>query len=78
MNNNLSALNEKLFEQLDRVSDPELKGEDFEKEIERSKTMCLISKNIIDSAKVTVDAFKLLGKGELTKDEMPKMLLESK
>jgi len=59
MRNKLSDLNNHLFEQLERLNDDDLSGEDFEREIQRSRAMSDISRQIIDNAKVQLDVAAL-------------------
>lgn len=56
--NTLMALNNHLFEQLERLNDEDLTDEEFKKEIDRSKAMTGVSKQIIDNAKLALDAEK--------------------
>lgn len=56
--NTLSDLNNHLFAQLERLSDEDLKGEELNKEIERSKAVNGVAKNIIDNAKTALDGAK--------------------
>lgn len=53
--NTLSDLNNHLFAQLERLGDEELSENDLAKEVERSKAIGAIAKNIIDNAKVTLE-----------------------
>ena len=53
---NLGQLNEVLFEQLNNLTDKELKGEDLREEIERSKSVSDISKTIISNANLVLRA----------------------
>ena len=72
--NTLMALNNHLFEQLERLNDEELTDEQLEKEISRAKAMTDVSSKIIDNAKLSLDAEKLkneYGRKEIT---LPKML----
>ena len=66
MKNTLVDLNDQLFEQLERLNDVELKGDDLKEEIERSKAVAGISKNIIENSKLALEAEKL--KAEFTGD----------
>lgn len=59
MKNKLTDLNNHLFEQLERLNDEALKGEDLEKEIERSRAISSISKDIISNAGLQLQAVKL-------------------
>lgn len=60
MKNDLGALNNYLFEQIERLNDDEtLENEDnFDKEIERSKAITGVAKTIIDNAKLLLEAKK--------------------
>jgi hypothetical protein len=77
MNNNLTSLNNYLFEQLERLNDDEnMKNEEeFEKEIKRSKAITDLAGKIIDNASTVLKAIEL--KEEYNYKEMP-ILLESK
>lgn len=75
MRNKLTDLNNHLFEQLERLNDDELSEEELEKEIKRSKAMEGISSNIIENARLALDAekFKYNSYGQGPAD-MPEML----
>ena len=60
MKNKLSDMNNILFEQLERLNDENITGEDLTAEIERSKALSGIASNIINNAKVQLDAAKVL------------------
>lgn len=60
MQNKLVDLNNHLFEMIERLNDEELSDEDLEKEIKRANAMSSISKQIIDNAKVELEATKLV------------------
>lgn len=47
-----------MFDQIARLNKEDLKGDELEKELERSKTLTGLSKTIIDNAKVVLDAEK--------------------
>lgn len=73
--NSLSDLNNSLFEQLKRLNNDKLTGEELEKEIERSKAVTSIGRVIVDNAKLALDAQRL--KAEMNYEdtiELPKML----
>ncbi|WP_445458408.1 hypothetical protein [Flavobacterium sp. HNIBRBA15423] len=53
--NTLSDLNNHLFAQLERLSEEDISQEELNKEIERSKAINSVAKNIIDNAKTTLE-----------------------
>ncbi len=56
--NKLIDLNNHLFEQLERLNDEDLVGEELDQEIKRSKAIATISKTIISNANVVLEAKK--------------------
>jgi hypothetical protein len=62
MKNNLSDLNNFLFQQLERLSDQELGQEAMEREVRRTDAIVNISKQVIDNAKIALDAAELVAK----------------
>lgn len=74
MNNNLTSLNNYLFEELERLNDDEELEENFDREIKRSKAVSSIAKNIIDNANVVLEAAKLQNEYGIEKKELPKLL----
>lgn len=54
----LADLNEYLFAQLDALSNPDLTGEELDKEIDRSKAIQGVAKTIIDGANVALQVQK--------------------
>jgi hypothetical protein len=58
MKNKLSDLNDHLFEQLERLNDDDLKGEDLTREIARSQSMCTVATQIIAAGRLVLDAAK--------------------
>jgi hypothetical protein len=66
MKNKIQDLRNHLFEQMERLNNPELKPEELQAEINRANAMSDLGKVIVDSAKTQVMAMKLIGnKGEL-------------
>lgn len=55
----LTDLNDHLFNQLDRLKDNNLKGDNLKEEIERAKAVSGIAKNIAENARLTIDAAEL-------------------
>ena len=79
MKNNLTDLNNYLFEQLERLNDDESieNSEQFDKEIKRSKAITDVAKAIVDNANTELNAIKLAA--EYGKNvEVPKALLGTK
>jgi len=76
MKNKLIDLNNHLFAQLERLSDEDNSGDKLQEEIERSKAVGSIARNIIDNARLALDAQKALGDSVRT---LPAMIgIESK
>lgn len=77
MKNKLVDLNNHLFEMIERLNDENLTNEDLQKEIGRAAAMSNISKQIIDNAKVELDAAKLVmeyGEVDRRNIKLPTML----
>lgn len=74
MKNTLGDLNNHLFAQLERLSDEELKGEKLADEINRSKAVMGIAKNIIDTGNLVLDGQKFLDDKMNADTKLPKML----
>lgn len=74
--NNLGDLNAFLFEQMERLNDEELNGEDLKKEIERSKAVTNVAGKIIDNGNLALDARKFYDGRMNADEELPKMLKE--
>lgn len=72
--NKLIDLNNALFEQLERLNDDELTGEDLERELKRTKGMCVIGRTIIDNAQVALEAQKHIDEYAIEKQERSDML----
>jgi hypothetical protein len=58
MKNNLSELNNYLFEQLERLNDDELMNENADKEISRSKAITNVAQTIINNGALALNAKK--------------------
>lgn len=59
MKNNLEALNNHLFEEMERLNDDDLSADQLQQEIEKSKAMANIATKIIDNAHLGLEAEKL-------------------
>jgi len=55
---NLADLNGYLFEQLDRLNDDNLKGEELNAEIERARSVAGVAKTVIDNARLVLSVQK--------------------
>jgi len=56
MSNNLAGLNENLFEQLNRLNNSSLEGDELKQEIERSKAMASVAQSIIKNGELVLKA----------------------
>lgn len=72
--NKLSDLNDHLFAQLERLNDEDLQEEQIKNEVHRAKAISNIASQVIKSAKVTIDAMKLVASGDYTVNELPDMI----
>jgi hypothetical protein len=61
MKNKLIDLNNHLFAQMERLGEEETIGDKLKEEIERSRAIGGIARNIIDNARLALDAQKALG-----------------
>ena len=77
MKNKLTNLNDHLFEQLERLNDEELQGEELKVEINRSKAISNVAKTIVENARLALDAQKHLDEYGRRDIKLPEML-ESK
>ena len=58
MKNKLVDLNNHLFEELERLNDEELKGEELEEERKRAKSIANIAQTIINNGELALKAVK--------------------
>ncbi|HFU4567772.1 TPA: hypothetical protein ACGPBO_005566 [Bacillus cereus] len=72
--NTLGDLNNHLFAQLERLSDEELKGEELQEEIERSKAVTDVANRIISNGALVLQAQKFHTEYKSKDLEKPKML----
>lgn len=74
MKNTLGDLNNHLFAQLERLSDEDIKGEELQEEVTRTKAIIGISNQIIQNGSLVLKA-KQMQNEYLEKDEkLPPML----
>lgn len=70
--NKLTDLNNHLFEQLERLGD--VQEENLTQEIDRSKAVAVIAKNIIDNGKLALEAEKFIDDKMDANRKLPRML----
>lgn len=73
MKNKLTDLNNHLFAQLERLSDEDLKGDALKEEINRSKAVTGVSKEIVANARLALDAQIAVG-NKVEKLNLPEMI----
>jgi hypothetical protein len=69
--NKLTDLNDHLFLALERLNDEELTPEQIESESKRADAIIGISDKIIGTAKITLDAMKLVATGNIHTKDIP-------
>lgn len=72
--NTLGDLNNHLFEQLERLNDDELDGEQLEKELKRADAMSKIAANVVNNANTILKAQKVYDDAVDANVRKPKML----
>lgn len=73
MKNTLGDLNNHLFAEIERLGDEELTGEELDKEIERARAISTVSSQVIQNAKLILEAAKFKD-DKLSAEDLPKML----
>lgn len=71
---NLGALNNHLFEALERLNDDELMKEQGELEMGRAKAITMIGRTIVSNASIAFNAQKHIDEMGYTNENMPKAL----
>jgi len=78
MKNKLIDLNNHLFEQLERLNDEDLTGEQLQSEIQRSKAVSGIASQIVSNASLSLEAKKHQAEWQGTNNsKLPKMIEET-
>lgn len=72
--NTLGDLNNHLFAQLERLGDEQLEGDSLKEEIERSKAVAEIGREIINNGRLVLQAQKFTDDRWNAEAEVPKML----
>jgi hypothetical protein len=79
MKNTLSDLNNYLFEQIERLQDDSLSDEQFNREVERSKSITSVAKTIIENGALAFQARKHMDEyGVSTNVEIPLLGITNK
>ncbi|MGJ0122140.1 hypothetical protein HMPREF2905_00905 [Staphylococcus sp. HMSC078E07] len=76
MKNTLNDLNNHLFAQLERLGDEDLKGEELKEELNRSKAVSEVAKNIVSNGNLILQAQKFQDNRLDANASLPKMLDE--
>lgn len=74
MKNKLIDLNNHLFAQLERLSEEDLKGEELEKEVARTKAIANTAREIIENAKLVLEAKKAIKEWCMDVKTLPEIL----
>lgn len=74
MKNKLSDLNNHLFAQLERLSDEDITGKALQEEIERSKAITGVAREIVLNGRLALEAQRSLNEGLIAKHAAPEML----
>lgn len=76
MKNKLVDLNNHLFEQIERLNDEDIKGEELQQEVQRAKAIVSVAKEIIGGGKLMLDAHKAVNDGLVGNRSLPLLLKE--
>lgn len=74
MRNKAIDLNNHLFEQLERLNDEDLTGAKLQEEIERSRAVVSVSRQIIDNGKLILAAKKHIDEVGANNEDLPLLL----
>lgn len=74
MKNTLGDLNNHLFAQLERLGEEELRGENLQDEIHRTKAITDVATKIIDNAALVLKAQEMANEFGVVTEKLPKML----
>ena len=61
MNNNLAALNNLLFEQIERINDDDLTGEELSTAIDKAETINKLASTIVSTGNLQLKAYQEFG-----------------
>lgn len=74
MNNTLTALNNYLFEELERLNDDSLSPEQLKQEIDRSRAVTQVSQQIVNNGKLVLSAIRCANECLAPNEKLPPML----
>lgn len=74
MNNTLTALNNYLFEELERLNDDSLSPEQLKQEIDRSRAVTQVSQQIVNNGKLALSAIRCANECLAPNEKLPPML----
>lgn len=72
--NTLGDLNNHLFEQLERLNNDKVKGENLKEEIQRAKAISDIADNVIKNGSLVLEGQKIMNDRMDADQELPRML----
>ena len=79
MRNTFADLNNILFEQMERLQDDDLKGENLETELKKTKSIVDVASTVIENASLSLEAQKfLIDMGISTKVNIPMLGISDK
>jgi len=67
----LKDLNQILFCELERLNDEDLSGKELAEEVSRAKAIAAVSGKVLDIAKTTINAMKLVSSGNYSANSLP-------
>ena len=76
MRNNLSALNDYLFESIERIQSDELSDEELDREIKRAEAVTEVAKVIVQNGELALKAMKHREEYGVERIKIPAMLTE--
>ena len=69
--NKLTDLNDHLFAQVERLGSEDLKGEDLEREILRTRALCDVSGRLLEAGRLGLDVWRLARESGMQPRTMP-------
>lgn len=75
MKNKLTDLNNYLFEQIEKLNDDDLTSEQLQQQITKAETISKISKTIIETASLQLDAIKIAAENGVVQPQSFQLLL---